>query len=205
MKKNRNDTVFGRREVIGGCAGAAGLFLLGALATSQKPAEGTLVRPPGSRGEKEFLALCLRCDRCRSACHTGVIGVAGLSDGVIEMRTPVMNFRRGFCDFCRRCAQVCPTGAIEDFDPEAEKVGLAEITQYCIALRTAACTKCHDECPYDAISLDNENRPMIDPEICNGCGKCEEVCPASIYQAFRGQSVRGVMVKPLAEKEEDAR
>lgn len=136
-------------------------------------------------------ALCLRCDRCRSVCHTGVIGVGGFAEGLLVMRTPVMNFHGGFCDFCRKCAEVCPTGAIRDFDPETEKIGLAHVTETCIALRTAACTACEEACPYDAITLDAQNRPVVDPGLCNGCGKCEQICPANVYQAYRGGRLRG--------------
>lgn len=39
--------------------------------------------------------------------------------------------------------------------------------------------------PYDAITLDAQNRPVVDPGLCNGCGKCEQICPANVYQAYR--------------------
>ena len=184
----------GRRSVLAGWMGAAGLFALGALA---KGNTDNLIRPPGSVDALSFTARCIRCDRCRSVCPTGVIGVGSFSDGLTVMRTPVMNYHTGYCDFCRKCVEVCPTGAIQDFDPETEKIGVAEITDVCIALRTGACTKCHEACPYDAVLLDPQNRPIIDAERCNGCGKCEEVCPASVFQAYKAGMGRGVQVRPL--------
>jgi len=188
------DRTTNRRGFIAGAAGVAGLFALGAAAQGETP---PLVRPPGS-AEERMKALCLRCDRCRSVCHTGVIGVGGFAEGLLVMRTPVMNFHGGFCDFCRKCAEVCPTGAIRDFDPETEKIGLAHVTETCIALRTAACTACEEACPYDAIMLDAQNRPVVDPGLCNGCGKCEQICPANVYQAYRGGRLRGIVVRPLS-------
>lgn len=184
-----------RRGFIAGAVGAAGLFALGAAAGGEAT---DLVRPPGAADESGMKALCLRCDRCRSVCHAGVIGVGGLAHGLLVMRTSVMNFHQGFCDFCRKCAEVCPTGAIRDFDPETEKIGLAHVTQTCIALRTAACTACEEACPYDAITLDAQNRPAVNPELCNGCGKCEQICPANVYQAYRGGRLRGIVVRPLS-------
>lgn len=189
------DRITNRRGFIAGAAGVAGLFALGAAARGETP---PLVRPPGSADEARMKSLCLRCDRCRSACHTGAIGVGGLSEGLLVMRTPVMNFHNGFCDFCRRCADVCPTGAISDFDPETARIGLAHVTESCIALRTAACTACEEACPEDAITLDAQNRPVVDPDICNGCGKCEQICPANVYQAYRGGDLRGIIVRPLS-------
>lgn len=198
MSTSSSRHFLGRRSVIAGSIGVAGLFALGAVASGR---EATLIRPPGSVDETEFLARCLRCDRCRSVCPTGVIGVGSLTDGLAVMRTPVMNFHLGYCDFCRKCAEVCPTGAILDFDSETAKVGLAEVTESCIALRTAACTKCHEACPYDAITLDGANRPVVDRAKCNGCGKCEEVCPANVYQAYKGGAVRGIVVRLLKKEE----
>lgn len=193
----------GRREAIAGAAGLAGLFALGAWAkadaesASRAEATAALVRPPGARDEKSFLALCLRCDRCRSVCHTGVIGTADFSTGILRMRTPVLNFRLGRCDFCGKCAEVCPTGAIESFDKETAKAGLAELTESCIALRTGACRVCHEKCPYDAITLNAQNVPVIHADACNGCGLCEEVCPANVFQSYRTGRARGIVVRPV--------
>ncbi|KAB7649578.1 4Fe-4S dicluster domain-containing protein [Sutterella faecalis] len=188
---------FDRRGLLAGSAGAAGLLLLGAWGSTE--GEPHLVRPPGSVPAENFLARCLRCDRCRSVCHTNVISSGKLSDGILSLRTPVMDFRLGFCDFCEKCAEVCPTGAIAAFDPETAKIGLAEVTDSCIALRTGACTKCHEACPYEAIDLDPRNRPIVNAEKCNGCGKCELICPSHVYQSWRGEAERGIVVRPLSE------
>lgn len=187
-----------RRGLLAGSAGAAGLLLLGAWGSAQGGAPA--IRPPGSAAPESFLARCLRCDRCRSVCHAGVIVPGRLSDGLLALRTPAMDFREGWCDFCEKCAEVCPTGAIQAFDPKAEKIGLAEVTASCIALRTSACTKCHEACPYEAIRLDAENRPIVNPEKCNGCGKCELICPSHVFQSWRGEAERGIVVRPLGRR-----
>lgn len=144
----------GRRRVLQGTAavtGVAALFALGAAASADDAEDlefsKRAVRPPGSVEESEFLARCLRCDRCRSVCHTSVIGMTDWSDGLVRMRTPVLDFRLGHCDFCGLCAEVCPTGAILPFPKETTKVGLAVLTERCIALRTAACRVCEEKCP----------------------------------------------------------
>ncbi len=101
---------FDRRGLLAGSAGAAGLLLLGAWGSAE--GEPHLVRPPGSVSPEGFLARCLRCDRCRSVCHTNVIGAGKLSDGILALRTPVMDFMLGFCDFCEKCAEVAGRAAI---------------------------------------------------------------------------------------------
>lgn len=99
--------------------------------------------------------------------------------------------------FCKKCAEVCPTGAIEDFAPETVRIGIAVVTESCIALRTGACTKCYEACPYDAVTLDARRRPIVDSLKCNGCGMCEYICPSNIFQAYQGKRVRGIIVRPL--------
>lgn len=190
-----------RRSLIGATVGVAGLLALGAAAKSS--GEPAFLRPPGSREEDEFLARCLRCDRCRSVCHTNVIAIASWSDGLKTLRTPVLNFRLGHCDFCHKCADVCPTGAIEDFDPDTFKIGVAELTKTCIALRTGACTVCKEKCPEEAITLDERNRPVIDPELCNGCGLCVTMCPANVLQSYKSSVDRGIVVKHLPRGESE--
>lgn len=191
-----NETSVTRRQVVAGAVGAAALFALGAGVRSSK-ASDDLVRPPGSVSKDAFLARCIHCDRCRSICHLDVIAVAGFSEGFVNVRTPYMNFSLGHCDFCQDCARVCPTHAIEEFDPDTVKVGLAELTDRCIALRTGACRECYEKCEYKAITLDARNRPVIHPDKCNGCGVCVHVCPANVLQSFKDASVRGIVIRPI--------
>ena len=41
-----------------------------------------------------------------------------------------------------------------------------------------SCGTCVEECPEDAISLDEEEIAVVDPEKCTECGTCVEVCPS---------------------------
>jgi NADPH-dependent glutamate synthase beta subunit-like oxidoreductase len=45
----------------------------------------------------------------------------------------------------------------------------------CLGLGT-----CARACPFDAITMGDENLPVVDPELCTGCGTCERVCPKNI-------------------------
>lgn len=48
----------------------------------------------------------------------------------------------------------------------------------CLAWRRSFCTVCEEHCPIqDAITLD-KGRPVINAELCDGCGICKEVCPS---------------------------
>ena len=38
----------------------------------------------------------------------------------------------------------------------------------------------------------------IDENKCNGCGLCENVCPANVFQSYRTGVERGIVVRPFA-------
>ncbi len=40
------------------------------------------------------------------------------------------------------------------------------------------CGTCAENCPEEAITLDDNQNPKIDKEKCNGCGTCAENCPS---------------------------
>lgn len=104
---------------------------------------------------------------------------------------------KGFCDFCMLCVENCPTGALGAFDPQAHWIGEAVIDPvYCIAFdKMGGCRKCADYCPFDAISMDENRRPVIDLARCNGCGVCENICPSSTYRTYKGSTRRGVNIE----------
>ncbi|HCG77362.1 MAG: electron transporter RnfB [bacterium (Candidatus Ratteibacteria) CG_4_10_14_3_um_filter_41_18] len=41
---------------------------------------------------------------------------------------------------------------------------------------------CALACPFEAIKMDENLLPVIDPEKCTGCGKCVETCPKGLLQ-----------------------
>ncbi|BBB89760.1 MAG TPA: Fe-S cluster domain-containing protein [Methylomusa anaerophila] len=45
----------------------------------------------------------------------------------------------------------------------------------CLGLGT-----CVRSCPFDAMTMSDDGIPVIDPDKCTGCGKCETVCPKSV-------------------------
>ncbi|WP_371371912.1 4Fe-4S dicluster domain-containing protein [Sporomusa aerivorans] len=180
-------------------AGGAFAFLLGIGEAAKILPNKTLLRPPGGQEETAFIARCLRCDRCRSVCPTSVIGLANLSDGILAARTPVMRFHLGYCNFCNKCVEICPTQALKPFDGKTVKIGLATVKEnICIAWDSGGCKVCRNACPYQAITLDGQNRPVVDPRKCNGCGICEKVCPALVMRSYVGGNIRGIVVTPIA-------
>ena len=146
-----------------------------------------LVRPPGSVIEDSFLGVCIRCGACAKTCPTGAILLAAWNDGFREIGTPKIDALRGPCERIQgRCEQdaqcqlVCPTGAIQRVERESIKTGSALINRdRCIAWRGGVCLVCYEVCPVTgAISLERENRPIFNADVCVGCGRCVYACPA---------------------------
>lgn len=182
------------------CAAGVGTVAFGGAARAFG-GTGDLLRPPVAASEDDFLSKCLRCYRCVSACHTNAIDVARLEDGLIEVKTPKMNFHRGYCDFCNECVKVCPTGAIAQADPlrpETGRIGVAVVDEErCLAFFNG-CDVCVEKCPYEAISMDGQGHPVVDASKCNGCGICVYACPALVYRSYSGSDARGIEVVPYA-------
>lgn len=207
MKKNEFNTdkntiraskSFQRRKFLSASAGIVVMLGLGFVGVKSKKKK--LLRPPGGQDEDSFMSRCIKCDRCRSVCPTSVIGVAPIEDGFSDARTPIMKFHLGYCDFCNKCVEVCPTQALEPFDKQTVKIGIATLTDTCIALNYGECRLCFEACEYKAISLDAQKRPMIDADKCNGCGVCEKICPSLVLRSYAGGKMRGIEVRPI-EKE----
>lgn len=192
--------ILSRRSLIGGLAVSIGLLALGGVAQAYEGEEMQL-RPPGGQADKHFWGACIRCDRCRSICPLNAIGVEGLAPSIFGTRLPAMDFREGYCDTCDGkflCIETCPTGALTSFDPSKDKIGMAIVNKNGCQLygTSGACdTPCIDACVYDALSLDNNGRLVVDEGICNGCGACEYQCPTSAYRNYETSQKRGINVE----------
>ena len=85
---------------------------------------------------------------------------------------------------------------IAGIDEETNRIGIAEIDEErCIAFQQRGCQVCVDACVYGAITLDAHGRPVVDADACNGCGRCEYLCPSASYLAYSGGRLRGINVK----------
>ncbi len=193
--------VISRRGVIAGGAAIVSMFALGGAAYAIG-SDNEVLRPPGAQDSSRFLGACVKCERCIMECPQSCLRTGVLEDGLLNWRTPIVDFHAGLCDFCGRCEDVCPTGAISGVDAEANIIGIALIDQErCIAWLQGGCRVCVDACSYGAISLDSANRPVVDESICNGCGACEYVCPSNTYLSFSGGTTRGINVEPVDSSE----
>jgi polyferredoxin len=199
----------GRRTVIVGVAVGFAAAPLLRVPGARALASPVLIRPPGSVPESDFLLRCVRCGECMKVCLTGGLQPTGLEAGLEGIWTPVLVPRRGYCEYnCTLCGQVCPTGAIEELTVEEKQevhIGTAFVDpERClpIALGTE-CVVCEEHCPtptkaiqlveIEALGPDGTpqraRRPVVDPNVCIGCGICETRCPVMDLPAIRITSI----------------
>jgi polyferredoxin len=156
-----------------------------------------LIRPPGAREEREFLARCTSCGLCMKVCPTGGLQPAVVEAGLEGLWSPKLTPQIGYCDYnCNLCGQVCPTQAISPLSIDQKqqtRIGLAAFdTTRCIPYAYGRdCIVCEEHCPIpdkaiytievEIVTRTGEKRsikqPRVDPGKCIGCGICEHVCP----------------------------
>lgn len=180
-------------------AGAVGAITIGAggFGAATKQADAAFVRPPGVESNARLAAACNRCQRCLQACPYGIITPVPLSGGFVAYGTPTLAFEQAHCDFCMKCVEACPTGALAFGVARERDLGVAVVVKdACVAWDWSGCTVCKDECPVEgAITLDEQDRPVVHPDYCDGCGKCEQVCPSASLRAYNAAaSDRGIVV-----------
>jgi polyferredoxin len=124
----------------------------------------TVVRPPGSLSEIDFLKRCIKCGQCMRVCPTNVIQPALLQAGIEGLWTPVLDFRSGTsgCQYnCIACGHVCPTAAIRPLSLQEKqgthafaktgpiRLGTAFIDQgRCLPWSMSKpCIVCQENCP----------------------------------------------------------
>jgi ferredoxin len=198
----------GRRLALSAIAGAATVPFF-SFSLESKRVNPALIRPPGSRPEDEFLKKCARCGECMKVCLTNAIQPTALEAGLEGVWTPYLIMRLGYCEYsCTLCGQVCPTRAIERLpvkEKQQTKIGLAFISKdRCLPYAAQTeCVVCEEHCPtpkkaiwFDVkeVTLQDGStklikQPVVDLDLCIGCGICEYKCPVVDKPAIYVQSI----------------
>jgi MauM/NapG family ferredoxin protein len=206
----------GRRRFLLGVVGSAAVApVLRAAGGGLAARTHDAIRPPGALAEESFLARCITCGACVAACPPGALIPDIGRTGVEGLFTPVLVPRRGWCEpSCTRCGEVCPTAALTTLTPEAKQAinGPAEVkigTAFfdrgrCLPwAMDRPCIVCEEMCPtspkaiwLQTVEVTNQQgrlvklqRPYVNPELCTGCGLCENRCPVGELAAIRVSSV----------------
>jgi sarcosine oxidase, subunit alpha len=98
---------------------------------------------------------CIMCGLCTRVCQDlGPGAISTLKRGIDKEIGPDLTGIAEACTGCRTCAYLCPTGAIP-MEQQEQKLKI-----WNREFKIPICS--------------------VDPELCRGCGVCEEVCPFSI-------------------------
>ena len=168
---------------------------LAPIEDKKSPVRKTPLTPPGASGTANLKRRCTACQLCVSACPSNVLRPSNVFATFMQ---PEMSFEKGYCrPECVECSLVCPSGAITAItaaEKTAVSIGHAVfIKENCVVNKDEIqCESCERHCPTKAIILVDRNPgeknslkiPVVNDELCIGCGACEYLCPARPFSAI---------------------
>lgn len=173
------------------------------------------ITPPGSVSKKEFAEKCTACHLCVVKCPAQILKPAGLEFGLNYLLKPHVVYDKAYCNYeCTICSEVCPNQAIKDLTREEKittQVGVAHFEKHlCVVFNDETdCGACSEHCPTQAVKMvpykGTLRIPVVDPEICVGCGGCEYICPVRPHRAIHvvAHSIQQKAKKPEYEQVEE--
>jgi len=169
---------------------------LAKLTHKKTPARKVPIVPPGAQGLHNVENNCSACQLCVSSCPNGVLRPSNRPAAFMQ---PEMSFEQGFCrPECVECSLLCPSNVIRKVT-RAEKACISigyvvwDKERCLVNADNVPCTSCERRCPTEAIKLVERDPgvanslkvPVIDNDLCIGCGACEYHCPVRPYSAIR--------------------
>ncbi len=143
------------------------------------------LRPPYAVVDN-FTEVCVNCDdkSCATVCEESVIVIK--ADG-----TPILNFSKSGCTFCRECANKCTLGVLRYDDDSSEEINARFIISVndCVAHHGVICFSCKEPCIDNAILFNGLFNPVIDTDLCTACGFCISRCPSKAI-SYQPLSIR---------------
>jgi ferredoxin len=164
---------------------------LGTVIPKENPERKVPLVPPGAVSVKRFYERCTGCQLCVSNCPNGVLKT---STDLEHLLQPTMSYADGYCrPECNTCSTVCPAGAIEPlakFEKLTLSWGVAHVYHKdCLQRQGTDCGNCVRHCPVGAIRMVTNRAgrevPVVNEELCIGCGACENLCPVRPISAVR--------------------
>ena len=141
-------------------------------------AQPAALRPPWAREEHAFLNACTRCEACVAACPESVVALD-------QEGFPRLDFSGGECTFCGECVTACEPDALS-LNRARTWCAHAEIQTSCLALEGVVCRLYEESCELRAIRFQPRPgvapTPVVEVEVCNGCGACVAPCPAGAVE-----------------------
>ena len=139
-----------------------------------------LLRPPGAISERKFLQACSHCDECIHACPKDAILRAPKKMGFLVFNTPYIDPLRNPCVMCSDlpCISACPDEALLPVQELTDvNMGYAILDKKkCQAYGDTFCQQCVIDCPVPGAIHQVDDKPIIDKNICTGCGVCMRSC-----------------------------
>lgn len=152
------------------------------------------ITPPGSLNLERFKDKCTGCHICVVKCPSQVLRPAGMEYGFDYLLKPHMAYISSYCNYeCTVCAEVCPAEAIKPITVEEKKslqVGIATffINRCIVKTEGTDCGACSEHCPTQAVHMvpyeGTLTIPVVNPDLCVGCGGCESICPVRPMRAI---------------------
>jgi len=180
-----------RREFIQySTLGILGLVLGGGMVFSPYiNADENRLRPPGAVGEKDFLALCIKCGQCLQVCPYHSIKLADVAKGH-GVGTPYIDATERGCYACDGvpCVLACPSGALDHHTEKATDIhmGIAvlEFPDTCIAMSNTPIPAGYNEKMHTFINKTNNVTEYEDKVLehfdefeVKACTLCADMCP----------------------------